>query len=216
MFLVIAVHLHSDSDWTINSKVQKNCLYYVSTCLLYLRYWLIQYTCIIFSVFSLTTVRTPSPVALLVQMSPAQRSVRALYTHVFFSFFLIKVQAVWRHFTIYRRARLRIISATCSVRSPSSNRAHPTPSTHVHKRTCPRPFQSISSACIYLHLTPQIALSICLRVWLHVCRLQRCASFDLNSYPTAHYRGCCSYSTDCSRLRNRNVSRSQTPGALSF
>lgn len=59
-------------------------------------------------------------------------------------------------------------------------------------------------------------MSICRCVWLHVCRLRRCASFDLNSYPTAYYRVCCSYSTDCSRLRNLNFSRLQTPRALSF
>lgn len=59
-------------------------------------------------------------------------------------------------------------------------------------------------------------MSVCLRVWLHVCRLQRCAIFDLNSYPTAYYRVCRSYSTDCSRLSGLNFSWLQMPGALSF
>lgn len=117
---------------------------------------------------------------------------------------------------IYRQNCLQIISAACNRFSPSSNRVHTTPNTHIHKHTRPCPFQSTSSDCIHLHLTPQIVVSICLRVWLHVCHLQRCASFDLNSYPTAYYRVCCSYSTDCSRLRNLNFSRLPTPGALSF
>lgn len=59
--------------------------------------------------------------------------------------------------------------------------------THVHELTRPHLFPSASSDCIHIHLTPQIAESICLHVWLHVCRLRRCASFDLNSYPTAYY-----------------------------
>ena len=59
-------------------------------------------------------------------------------------------------------------------------------------------------------------MSICLCVWLRVCCLRRCASFDLNSYPTAYYRVCRSYSTDCSRLKHLNFSGLQTTGALSF
>lgn len=86
----------------------------------------------------------------------------------------------------------------------------------MHEHTRPRPFLSTSSDCIHLHLTPQIAVSICLCVSLRVCRLQRCASFDLNSCPTAYYTACRSYSTDCSRLRDLNFSRLQMPGALSF
>lgn len=58
-------------------------------------------------------------------------------------------------------------------------------------------------------------MSVCLCVWLHVCH-SRCASFDLNSYPTAYYRVCRSHGTDCSRLKKLNFSRLQTTGALSF
>lgn len=68
---------------------------------------------------------------------------------------------------------------------------------------------SAASDCIHLHLTPQIRRSICPRVWLHVCCLRRCVSFDLNSYPTAYYRVCRSPGTDCSRLRSLNCSRLQ-------
>lgn len=82
------------------------------------------------------------------------------------------------------------------------------PQTGVYELACSCPFLSTLSDCIHLHLTPQTGESICLCVRLHVCRLWCCASFDLNSYPTASNRVCRSSCADISGFENLSHSPS--------